>query len=121
MVTQKKKVSVFLTMAFLGLFLTAIGSNWYHYMYSKNYQYQTEAQCNPENEKCFYRDCENEPDSCPPNNLSYYKIWEMSAADFPQCSDNSCERECSSNKIACEPTLCDESVGDVCQGAFSTP
>jgi hypothetical protein len=83
-------------------FLFAVGASYYKYYYTKDYDYLVEAKCDPSTEKCFFRDCDNQPDLCPPNNLSYYKEYYVKAYDFPKCSDNSCETECSMGVIGCE-------------------
>ena len=91
-----------LTFLFVVSFLLAIGASYYKYYYTKDYNYLVEAKCDPISKQCSFRDCENEPDICPPNNLSYYKGYYVKAYDFPKCSDNSCEIECESGTISCE-------------------
>ena len=69
----KFNLNIILIVLFFTSFLIAIGSSYYKYYYAKDYDFLVEASCNPEIEKCNFRDCENEPDSCPPNGLSNYK------------------------------------------------
>ena len=97
----KSYLNTILALLFFASFLVAIGSSYYKYYYTKDYDYLVEAKCNPETEQCNFRDCENEPDICPPNGLSYYKEYYIKAYDFPKCSDNSCEIECSNGTINC--------------------
>src|SRR3989344_8722729 len=111
---KKFNVNNVLTILFFITFLAVIGSTWYSYLYTKNFDYLVEAPCDTNNEKCFYRDCENEPDSCPPNGLSNYKQFYIKAYDFPQCSDNSCAQECETGMLVCKPIECNESQGDSC-------
>ncbi len=102
---QKSHLNSILTILFFLSFLLAIGASYYKYFYTKNYDYLVEATCDPNAGKCFYRDCENNPDSCPPNNLSYYKEYYVKAYDFPKCSDNSCQTECENGTISCKMIL----------------
>ena len=105
-----------LTVIFIGSFLLAIGSNYYKYLYAKNYKFVVEQSCNPAAEQCFFRDCEKNPDSCPPNGLSHYKKAYVKAANFPRCSDNSCQAECDAKQFTCKPIACDAANGDECEG-----
>ena len=91
-----------LTILFFVSFVMAIGASYYKYYYTKNYDYLVEASCNPDFEKCNFRDCDTNPDNCPPNGLSYYKEFYVKAYDFPKCSDNSCLVECTNGTIKCE-------------------
>lgn len=88
------------------LFLLAIGSNFYHYYYTKNYDYIVETSCDPETEKCFSRDCE--AGDCPPNNLAFYKNYVVKAYDFPKCTTNSCKIRCETGEIECLEISCEE-------------
>ena len=103
---------------FFVLFFAVIGTSFYKYFYTKNYDYLVEASCDTSIESCFFRDCTN-PDDCPPNGLSEYKAYYVNAADFAQCADNSCKAECEAGSISCTPIACDESVGDTCSIAMS--
>lgn len=104
---------IFTIVLFVSFFL-AIGSGYYKYVVLKDYKFLVEQSCDPETEQCFFRDCENTPDECPPNGLSYYKKAYIKAADFPTCTDNSCLKECNEELFMCRPIACDESQGDVC-------
>ncbi len=104
--------SKFLILSIVVLILP-IGSSFYKYYYTKNYDYLIEARCNPSIEQCFSRDC-SIPDECPPNALSDYKQYYVKAYDFLHCSDNSCEKECVEGLIKCTPILCGQSVDDIC-------
>ena len=84
------------------LFLGAIVLSYYHYIYTKNYDYLVEAECNPDTEECLFRDCENVPDNCPPNGFSNYKEYSIKAYDFSKCEDGTCKRECEEGVIECE-------------------
>ena len=98
----------------------AIGASFWKYYYTEDYDFIVEASCNPKMEKCFFRDCEANPDLCPPNELSYYKVFKVKAYDFNNCTDYSCKAECESGKIACTQVECDSSGEDVCSAPEST-
>jgi len=110
--SDNTKGRVFWVLIFV-ILLLPIGSSFYEYLYTKDYDYLIEAQCDPLKEICFSRDC-SIADECPPNNLSNYKEFYVRAYDFEKCSDNSCEIECAKGLIACTPVLCDEPAGDIC-------
>ncbi len=93
--------------------LAAIVSNFYIFVYQKNYDFIVEAECNPEEQVCFIRDC-SEEDSCPPNGLERYRIFNLKARDVKKCADNSCLVECVSGIISCTEVFCDEFAGDTC-------
>jgi hypothetical protein len=100
--------------------VVAIGASFWKYYYTKDYDFIVEASCEPQIEYCFFRDCEANPDSCPPNGLSNYKVFNIKAYDFDKCADNSCKVECESNKIACTQVECDSSNEDVCSSPEGT-
>ena len=83
----------------------------YLFLWRKDYTFVVEAPCDSATELCFYRDCE---DYCPPNGLATYRVFEVSAADFSTCSDNSCLRECTSGLLDCSEVFCDVEAGDEC-------
>ncbi len=97
----------------LFIFLAPFSANFYKYYYTKNYDYIIETPCDIEQESCYLRDCSN-PDDCPPNGLTEYKMYSIKAYDFKKCSDNTCESECSQNIIECTPIPCGESDEDTC-------
>lgn len=111
-----KKYHTIMVLIFVVSFLSAIGSNFYHFLYKKDYNYLVEASCDPQTENCFFRDCESAPDECPPNALSYYKSYYVDANDFKKCSDNSCLAECASGAISCQIVSCSEENDDTCVG-----
>lgn len=105
--------------AVIFMILAVLGTTTYKYLIAKNYQFNVEASCDPTNNKCFQRDCSN-PDDCPPNQLSFYRVFTLSASDFGKCLDNSCLKECTSGVIKCEETICGDSEGDECAEVTST-
>lgn len=110
---SKKSLDKALIFVFTLSFLFVIGTVFYRYIYTKNYDYLIEASCDPLVENCFFRDCTN-TDDCPPNELSIYKQWTIKAYDFPKCADNSCKSECESGQIACISIPCGDSKDDDC-------
>lgn len=108
-----KGINIFINCIFLVTVLLAIGFSYYKYYYAKDFDYRVEAACDPATETCFQRDCENDPNSCPPNGLDYYKVYLVKAYDFPKCSDNSCSEQCATGAINCVPVTCGE--GDECE------
>lgn len=110
----------FVTVIFVLSFIIAVGVSWYRYSYTKNYDYLVEAPCDPAYDSCFFRDCEGDPDNCPPNGLSYYDQFYVKAYDFPKCADDSCAYECLTGAVSCTQVVCGESEEDVCSD-FGTP
>lgn len=109
----KNSWNVLLILLFVLSFLSVIGASFYRYYYKKDYKYLLEASCDPATESCFVRDCEN-PDDCPPNQLTIYKQFKIRASDFAGCTDNSCIEQCATGTIACEVVYCDPVLGDDC-------
>jgi len=98
------------------IFIIPIGSSFYRYYITQDYNYLIEAECDPSQEICYSRDCE-EPDACPPNNFAYYKQYLVKAYDFEKCSDNSCKKECENKTVECKQIFCGESEDDACTTA----
>ncbi len=111
-VQERKSWDFVLFPVVLILFLLVIGESIYTYSIKKDYTFLVEASCNPVEETCFTRNCEEE--YCPPNNLGIYKIYSLQASDFEKCQDNSCALECQNGAIACESLNCNKTAGDGC-------
>ena len=110
---MKMQISDTSFLATISLFVvTAVIATAYIFLVREDYDFVIEAPCDPAEEICFYRDCSAE--ECPPNGLENYRVFSVSAKDFPKCSDNSCLPECTDGVIACTETVCSESDGDVC-------
>jgi hypothetical protein len=92
--------------------VVAVAATAYIFLIQKDYAFVLEAPCDPAEAACFYRDCST--GECPPNELEYYRIWSVSAADFESCSDNSCNKECLSGKVQCEEVICDPEADEDC-------
>ncbi len=108
--TKQKKEShnLFLIILLAGCVITIITS-FYFFYFKKDYVFFVEIKCDPQVEACFYRDCENNPDICPPNNLSYYSQYTLSAKDFAKCANEDCTEACATKLIKCEKVNCSES------------
>lgn len=103
--SDDKKHNIFLNILFFGV-IVSIAVSFYNFYYKKNYDFYVETQCNPDEEICFYRDCENDPDICPPNNFTYYNQYIIKAKDFKFCDNEDCGRVCKSGEIHCVKVGC---------------
>lgn len=89
-----------------------IGITAYLYLGVKDYNFVVEAHCEPSEQTCFYRDCST--GECPPNELEYYRVFEVRSGDFKNCSDNSCLYECENEKVSCEEVICSDQEDGNC-------
>lgn len=105
---KEKRHNAFLYIM-LGGCLIAIATSFYFFYFKKDYDFFIETQCDSATETCFYRDCENSPDDCPPNNFSYYNQYIIKAKDFKYCVDEDCTEACATGLIQCEKIECTES------------
>src|SRR4051812_19544750 len=94
------------------LFVSAIANNFYTFYIKKDYDFTVEAPCDPAKQVCYIRDCSD--GSCPPNNLSEYRVFHLNAADFDKCQDDSCLSECLSGSVGCNEDKCVESEESTC-------
>ncbi len=111
-----KPSNLLVTILSFALFFIAIAASYSTYYVRADFDYLIEAECDPELENCFTRNCDADSEECPPNNLSVYKQWYIRASDFPKCADNSCKMECEQGIIDCRPIACDADAGDDCTG-----
>lgn len=95
----------FINILILSIILV-IGFSFYNFYYKKNFDFHVETHCNHETEICFYRDCEGSPDSCPPNELSYYSIYIVNGSDFNKCENEDCTNACLNRDIKCKQIGC---------------
>jgi len=117
---DERKHNIFLYVLFGGV-LIAVASSFYFFYFKKDYNFIIETKCNPEMETCFYRDCENSLDGCPPNNLSYYNQYTIKARDFNACENEDCTFACTTRVINCIKIECtQEDINNrVCVGLSS--
>ena len=71
-----------------------------------------EAECDPTESICFYRDCST--GECPPNEFEYYQTFSVAAGDFESCADETCGFECQNGSIMCEEIICDPEAEEDC-------
>jgi hypothetical protein len=100
--------------------LLVVASTTWLFMFKQDYHFVVEAECDPASQSCFERDCSN-TDDCPPNQLSVYRTFQVRAADFKSCADNSCLKECTSGVISCNEIMCGDSEEDECAETPETP
>ncbi len=95
--------------------LTVVAVSFYIFYFQKDYDFIVETQCDPTVEECFYRDCTN-PSDCPPNGLSEFKRYSLSAHDYDMCLNEDCALFCESDGSKCESIQCtpDEEFGESC-------
>lgn len=112
---KPKKFFTPLTIINIVLFLSAIGSSFYFFYIKKDFDFIVEVTCDTSLEQCIQRDCTN-PDDCPPNGLSDFKRYTLSAKDFEYCPNEDCTIACESGTIQCEKEECieDEEYGETC-------
>lgn len=104
-----------LNIVFLSSLLIVFLGSFFRYYYLKEFLVQIEIPCDPIVELCYERDCSIE-DECPPNELSNYRLFEMSGSDFSQCDErDSCEDVCKNSNSTCIEIVCDSNEY-VCQG-----
>jgi len=115
---EEKGHNIFLYIMLAGC-LIAIATSFYFFYFKKDYDFFIETECNKDTETCFFRDCENEPDLCPPNNFSYYNQYTIRANDFRYCADEDCTEACATNLINCTKIECTET--DIADGVCVEP
>ena len=116
---KPKKFLTLLTIINILLFLSAIGSSFYFFYIKKDFDFIVEVPCDTNKEQCIQRDCTN-PDDCPPNRLSDFKRYTLSAKDFQYCQNEDCTIACESGTIQCEQEKCMENLetGESCSVFF---
>lgn len=98
--SENKNDDFFIYMLLAGVLVVVINS-FYIYFYKQNYPFIVETKCDPQSETCLHRDCEADPQSCPPNQLSDYKEYTINARDFKSCENEDCTLACKSGIINC--------------------
>ena len=113
-----KKIFTPFTIINIILFLTVILSSIYFFYYKKDFYFVMEEPCDLNQEECFIRDCSN-PDNCPPNGLSEFKRYYISAKDFKHCYKEDCLSACQNKQIKCRAIKCipSEEMGERCLGS----
>lgn len=113
MIDIGKEIDKGFLLVVLLMIAATLGITAYSFLYVRAHDFIVEAPCDTASETCFYRDC-SEEDACPPNELEDYRVFKVTAADFAQCTYNSCLEECTSGTISCEEIMCGMSEDDAC-------
>ncbi|MCX6753316.1 MAG: hypothetical protein NTW62_03180 [Candidatus Nomurabacteria bacterium] len=113
---DKKTHNMFLYTLIISCLISIVVS-FYLFYFKKNYDFIVETKCDSTTQTCFYRDC-SIAGNCPPNNLSYYNTYTMSAKDFDKCANEDCTDFCTNN-TACVKTECTDS--DIVDGTCVLP
>jgi hypothetical protein len=95
--------------------LVILGQSMYKNYVVKDYLFFVEAQCDSSVNECYVRSCDVDGD-CPPNNLSTYRVFQLPASQFHNCSDNSCLNICPSEAHSCEEIKCSTQSDISCEG-----
>ena len=111
---SQKSRNIFLRFVILGC-ISAIFLSFYFFYFDKSYNFIVEVSCNPSHGTCFQRDCTIDG-NCPPNNLSTFKRYSLSANDFKSCANEDCTNACESGAKKCKPIACTENldIGETC-------
>lgn len=99
--------------------LIILGQSMYKNYIAKDYLFFLEAPCNSATNECYVRSCDIEGD-CPPNNLTVYRVFQIPASQFYNCSDNSCLNICPSEAYFCEEIKCSTQSDISCEGPNMT-
>jgi len=91
-----------------------LGQSLYENYFAKNYAFFLEALCDSSVNECYVRSCDDE--ECPPNSLISYRVFELPAYQFHNCSDNSCLNICPSPAYGCEEIACSTQSDISCEG-----
>jgi hypothetical protein len=102
---------VVLLLVLLGFFFV-IGISYYKYFKIKDFNFIVEAECNPNKENCFERNCA-ETEECLIPDFNYYKLFKVPAYLFNKCDSNTCSNICTTEG-RCEEIKCGDSVEDIC-------
>lgn len=99
--------------------VVVLGQSMYVNYIKKDYVFYLEAKCDSVTNECYSRSCENDGD-CPPNGLTVYRVFQLPASEFKNCSDNSCLNICPSSASSCEEVLCSTQSDISCEGPTYT-
>ncbi len=114
------KKSKILIIIFFLLLIGTVSFTFYKYGIKKDYLIYGFSSCDPISESCFYYPCEEEDNSCNPEEIEYYKKVEKKASKIELCDTNNegcnplnCElREKDCTEIFCSEDSLEE--GEAC-------
>lgn len=110
---KERKQLPLLYIFLVGSAVLAIAASWYYHRVSDDFVFMVEAACDPSQNICYVRDCDEE--YCPPNGLDTFRIFNIPAKAFERCEDNSCENLClREDPGICEELICDPNNGETC-------
>lgn len=97
-------------MVLFGLLCLTIASSYYKYLVLKDYIVESETSCDPYNETCYVKHCDNsEKGACtgnPDEDISYYKIEYRNARNIICTGDNDCDFSCTESEKDCGEVAC---------------
>ena len=99
--------------------LIILGQSMYKNYVAKDYLFFIEAKCDSLVNECYVRSCDTSGD-CPPDNLTVYRVFQLPASQFKNCSDNSCLNICPSTAHSCEEIKCSTQSDISCEGPTAT-
>jgi|GEM_PF-2048911 len=100
--------------------LIIFGQSMYKNYVAKDYLFFVEAKCDSVVNECYVRSCDVDGD-CPPDNLTSYRVFQLPASQFKNCSDNSCLNICPSTASSCEEIPCSTQSDISCEGPGAAP
>lgn len=112
--TKSRFLLILLTSCFI-----CISAMFYFFYYKQDFNFIVETSCNPETQTCHYRDCSLTDTECPPNNYSYYKVYNIKASNFKYCINEDCKSACEDGLIQCQEELCTDT--DINAGLCTVP
>jgi hypothetical protein len=109
-----EKKHIFIAFVTATLFLCGLTA-YAKFFHFKEYEFYVEVACDPETTICFERNCDEA--ECPPNKLSHYSSYTISANDFALCQNNNCKNVCEKDDTShlCEQIICDKSIDQCSQ------
>jgi hypothetical protein len=101
-VNLKKNIDFSILLLVISLFIIAISSNYYYFIYTKNYDYLVRVDCNPSDTECTSNSCEDGSGVCG-DDVTYYNSYYINANNFHMCNNSSCDN------------VCNNSSGNICR------
>lgn len=96
----KKDIGSSILLLVISLFVIVVASNYYHFIYTKNYEYLVKVDCNPLETECFSNSCDDGGGVCG-DDITYYNNYFINANNFYKCNNISCDNVCSKTSSIC--------------------
>lgn len=103
------QIKILVVITLISVFLAGLTS-YTKYIFAEDYYFFVEAPCDPVNNLCHVRDCE---EYCPPNALASYNVYRIKASEYEKCDDNTCLNVCN-DTTKCSEIICSEEDGNSC-------